>query len=600
MANPFVYCIVVLSFIIQTATLAVILRTPKRTNIMVYCAHLMASIDLWLLILLVQDILYYFGASSTVLHVLQNLKYLPISMCPVAVVKITYSIVNSGKTAKKLNFLYIYPALVQAFLWTDPFFGLFIRKFEYQNSVYGPALYVHSAFAYFCLLASLFFLLYNSFLCDAVIKSQTVWLVIGVAIPTVVNGLYTLNILPVSSYATPIAFVVTGFMVLFAIKHYEFLKTNPLVLRTVINKISFFYLAVDEDLKIIDFNTQAENYFPSHIFRQGECLKDLQKVHPLAFNYEEVFDSIEEAKARNETITKEFCYVPTKMQNEKIFFAMSFTPIVQNNIYAACIITGQDITRNKETFNAMVEQERLATAGQMITSVVHNLKVPILRLDNYSIRMEEITREYLAALEKGDLSDKEARELIMELKQNLLSQKTSIALINEVLNAIGEQNQRVNDDQSASFTIKELIARMEFLLNDKLNAERCSLKITLRIDENTKVKGVLNNLVQVMVNIISNSVQAYNKKEGFIYLTLSESAEKQLLINIGDYAGGIPKEIQPKIFKQVITSKNSTGIGLYMAHATIAGSFQGKIWFSTKPEDGTEFFIEIPLCENQN
>lgn len=597
MTSPFIYCVVILAFIIQTATLVVIVRDKKRTNILIYCALLMASIDLWIVLLFAQSILHYYGAGNTVLHVLQNLKYLPICFCPIAVMKITYSIVNSGKPAKKLSVLYIYPLLVQIVLWTDHYFGLFIRQYDYENTVYGPALYVHSAFAYFCLLASLFFLLYNRFVNDAVIKSQTAWLVAGVAIPTVVNGIYTLNILPVSPYATPTAFVITGFTFLFAIKHYDFLKTNPLVLRTVINQVSYFYLAIDAEMKIADFNTQAENYFPSHIFRRGENLKDLQKRHPMAFNFDEIFSSIEEAKRKGESITKEFCYVPTKMQSEKIIFSMNFTPIVQNSIYTACIITGQDITKNKETFSAMVEQERLAAAGQMITSVVQNLKVPVLRLTNCGDRMEEITQEYLAAMQKGDLSETEAKELILELKQNLLSQKTSISLINEVLNAIGEQNQRIGEDKTAFFTIKELISRMEFLLNDKLNAERCSLKITLRLDEETKVKGTLNNLVQVLVNIITNSVQAYNKKEGFVYLTLSESAGKQLLINIGDYAGGIAKEIQPKIFKQVINSKNGTGIGLYMAHATIMGNFQGKIWFSTKPGDGTEFFIEIPLCE---
>ena len=597
MASPFVYCIVVLSFIIQTATLIIILRKSKRTNILNYCANLMLYIDLWLVILLLQDILHYFGASNTILHILQNLKYLPITLCPIAVMQITYSIINSGKNAKKLRLLYIYPVLVQAFLWTDPIFGLFIKEFNYQNSVFGPALYIHSIFAYFCLLASLFFLLYNSFLHDAVIKGKSIWLIIAVLIPTIVNSIYTLNILPISWYATPISFVITGFVFLIAINRYDFFKTNPLVLRTVINEISYFYIALSEDFKIIDYNKQAKQFFPSHFFAEGENLFDLQKRHPMAFNFDEVFDCVNIAKTENKTISKEFSFIPTHIQNAKITFSISFTPIFQNGVYTACIVIGRDISKNKETVNTMLEQERLATAGQMISSVVHNLKVPILRLSNCESKMEELTFEYLDALEKGNLSENDAKEIILELKQNLLSQKTSIKLINEVLNAIGEQNERLSEDNIASFSVKELINRLKVLLSDKLNAEKCSLKITLRINEETEIKGSLNNLVQVLINIITNSVQAYKQKEGFVYLTLSQSEEKQLLINISDYAGGIDTEIQGKIFKQVINSKNSTGIGLYMAHAIIVGNFQGKIWFNTKPNDGTEFFIEIPYLE---
>ena len=97
--------------------------------------------------------------------------------------------------------------------------------------------------------------------------------------------------------------------------------------------------------------------------------------------------------------------------------------------------------------------------------------------------------------------------------------------------------------------------------------------------------------------MISNAIQAYNGKTNKkIYLTISKEKNK-IIIAIKDRAGGLPKEVSKKLFKEMITTKgkNGTGLGLFMSYSNIRAHFNGNITVDTKQGVGTEFKIILPL-----
>ena len=72
------------------------------------------------------------------------------------------------------------------------------------------------------------------------------------------------------------------------------------------------------------------------------------------------------------------------------------------------------------------------------------------------------------------------------------------------------------------------------------------------------------------------------------------------IIEVTDYAGGLDESITPFIFKNILTTKGTsgTGLGLYLSYSVIKGNFNGEITFETKKGEGTTFTIAIPLAEN--
>ena len=67
---------------------------------------------------------------------------------------------------------------------------------------------------------------------------------------------------------------------------------------------------------------------------------------------------------------------------------------------------------------------------------------------------------------------------------------------------LSTQADNMNESENISFTVGELLKRVEILMSHELKKFSCELRIDIRVDENTQIKGEINNLVQVMNNLI--------------------------------------------------------------------------------------------------
>jgi len=107
-------------------------------------------------------------------------------------------------------------------------------------------------------------------------------------------------------------------------------------------------------------------------------------------------------------------------------------------------------------------------------------------------------------------------------------------------------------------------------------------------------------LYRYLNNLISNSIESYNGKEGKIDLSVSKNGQ-ELEIVVKDYGCGIPENVKRKLLKEMITTKgkNGTGLGLYMSHSTIKGKFGGtmKVKSEEGKRDGNMHFDSF-CCQN--
>jgi len=135
--------------------------------------------------------------------------------------------------------------------------------------------------------------------------------------------------------------------------------------------------------------------------------------------------------------------------------------------------------------------------------------------------------------------------------------------------------------------------RVEILMSHELKKFSCELRLDIKVDEDTTIKGEINNLVQVLNNLISNSIESYNGKEGKIDLSVSKNGQ-ELEIVVKDYGCGIPENVKRKLLKEMITTKgkNGTGLGLYMSHSTIKGKFGGTMKVKSEEGKGKEYKLK--------
>lgn len=122
-------------------------------------------------------------------------------------------------------------------------------------------------------------------------------------------------------------------------------------------------------------------------------------------------------------------------------------------------------------------------------------------------------------------------------------------------------------------------------------------------DKKLEAFGVFYDLKKVISGIVINSLDVFKTKEiknGQIIIELSEK-EDTYLIKVKDNAGGIPKEILPKIFDYNFSTKYHTkveGLPLYLAKLIVEKS-DGKLWVENI-DDGCIFFIELKKIDRRS
>ena len=144
---------------------------------------------------------------------------------------------------------------------------------------------------------------------------------------------------------------------------------------------------------------------------------------------------------------------------------------------------------------------------------------------------------------------------------------------------------------------KKQLKRINILMKHELKNAIVYLNISMKTDENTVIHGDVNSLVQVINNMVSNSIQAYaGKPEQNIDLIVAKD-DNHLVISVKDYGTGMPKSVKDKLFREMITTKgkNGTGLGLYMSYSTIRAHFNGSITVDSEEGKGTTFHIILPL-----
>lgn len=249
---------------------------------------------------------------------------------------------------------------------------------------------------------------------------------------------------------------------------------------------------------------------------------------------------------------------------------------------------------NQET---LMERERLASLGQLIGGIAHNLKTPIMSISGAAEGLTDLIKEYDTSIEDPEVTSQDHHEIAQDMKNWVSKIKAHTEYMSDIITAVKGQAVTLSNEEDISFTVEELLKRINILMKHELKNAIVYLNVSTKIDENTVIYGDVNSLVQVINNMVSNSIQAYaGKPEQNIDLIVAKD-DNHLVISVKDYGTGMPKSVKDKLFKEMITTKgkNGTGLGLYMSYSTIRAHFNGTITVESEEGKGTTFHIILPL-----
>jgi two-component system sensor histidine kinase/response regulator len=223
----------------------------------------------------------------------------------------------------------------------------------------------------------------------------------------------------------------------------------------------------------------------------------------------------------------------------------------------------------------LIHQAKMATMGEMIGVIAHQLKQP---LNVLSLYCGDVT----SAHKFGTIDD----EFVEDFDK---STKEQIKFLSETID--GFRNFFNPDKKKVEFVIKEAIEHTVKLLGKQMEAHNINIDIDV---DDEKVYGVFTEFEQVLLNLITNAKDAFIEKDikgDRNIIIRSGSIQNKTLLTIEDNAGGIPNENLEKIFDPYFTTKKEgTGTGLYMVKLVIKSSFGGDLKIENSNK-GVKFVI---------
>ena len=223
----------------------------------------------------------------------------------------------------------------------------------------------------------------------------------------------------------------------------------------------------------------------------------------------------------------------------------------------------EELLRKKD--NILVQQSKMASMGEMFENIAHQWREPLSMISATASGIQ-LQNEF-KILDETYLNN--TLNSIIENSQ-YLSQT-----INDFRDFIKGEHKKI------PFNIYDNIVYSLKLLKGVTNKNEINI-IMSENGQSIKICNYPNELVQVVINIINNSKDAFLKndtRKRCIFIDISESSN-QIKISIKDNADGINKNYIDKIFEQGFTTKEDkkgTGIGLYMSKRLVNESMKGNI-----------------------
>ena len=625
MKNLTSFILLIATAIIETVFLLYIRkRVEKENTSLKYFICLVFCMIMWCIILDIQIFIIDFISPSKAIYS-DYIVYIFVVLMPVFLLLFAYSELTGKTRIERWQLsLFILAFFNLIMIWTNDFHHLFYVRYstEFSNTVFGPFYtYAYCLYIYGLTAIGIIMILISSIKKSSIKSKQTFFILISAIVPISVNVLASTRVIPANIYETPVSFSVTVLTLGFAMFRYNFLNISPVATTRIVNQMSDAYIVLNVDYKILDCNSSFEKFFNVNKNEiSGKYFKDINLGELVILHDKPLGNYLKKAQNDNKVYK-----INAKLKDESKYFNIEISRIISDYRCVGILVLIKDATQHiwdmkalKQNQEMLIERERLATLGQMVGGIAHNLKTPIMSIAGAMEGLEDLIREYDESIDDPDVTKEDHHAIAKDMSNWVAKVNSYDSYMSDVITAVKGQAVNFNEVSNDKFTVGELLKTVNILMKHELKNALVTLNINCAVSESTTIKGNVNSLVQIVNNLISNAIQAYiepdeeqkDNKEDITEKDNNEDIAKRkiidlnvtkekgnIVISVRDYGCGIPPKVQEKLFKSMVTTKghNGTGLGLFMSYSNIRGHFNGDLKFTSEVGKGTTFYIIIPI-----
>jgi PAS domain S-box-containing protein len=367
--------------------------------------------------------------------------------------------------------------------------------------------------------------------------------------------------------------ITTLLLFLFLKKHQALkkLEQKEQELSTLINNMPDFVCFKDGEGRWLRTNNYGlELYDLQNVDYSGKTDMELAAYSPYfkeAFEYCTETDKQTWEEGKTTRAEESFCITSGERKTFDVIKVPLFYPDGKRR---ALMTIGRDISSLKKTEQLLLTKEKLSVVGELSAGIAHEIKNPLTSI-----------KGFIQLIKKTGKTQADHVDLVL----------SEIDRINEIVSEMLVLS-KPQSKELVQFPIIEVIEYVSNLVSNETGNSGIEIKIS-NMDENTLVKGDKNNLKQVFINLIKNSMEAMTSG-GTIEIKVIHTSPDTISIKVKDSGSGIKPDDMQKLGDPFFTSKEKgMGLGLTITKKIIQ-EHHGFMKIESEEGIGTTVTISLP------
>ncbi|MGE5182678.1 MAG: ATP-binding protein [Acidobacteriota bacterium] len=235
----------------------------------------------------------------------------------------------------------------------------------------------------------------------------------------------------------------------------------------------------------------------------------------------------------------------------------------------------------KRAQRQLVRSEKLASIGQLVAGIAHEINNPVNAIVNTVGPLEEA----VAGIEQDPEAAKDVRDMVKVVQRGAQRTKAIVSALHNY--------SRTDDESVVDFDIDRSIDDSLELLRHLLKQ---NVTVVKQYNNPGRVRGHAGQINQVFMNLLTNAAQALSGRDDAKITIVTGGDPNGVEVKIVDNGPGIPPDVLPRIWDPFFTTKDvgeGTGLGLSIVHELVE-RHGGSIECDTKLGEGTTFTVKLP------
>jgi len=263
--------------------------------------------------------------------------------------------------------------------------------------------------------------------------------------------------------------------------------------------------------------------------------------------------------------------------------------------------SNQDLLNTLETLhqyqNQIVETEKMASLGQMVAGVAHEVNTPIGLGVTASTLMQDKLTDIQRAFDDKKLTSGQLSRFLSESKENLGIIYRNLERAASLIRSFKQVAVDQSNENRRQFNMLQLMN--EVLLSLRPNLKKTQHQVLLSCDPHLIIDSKPGPINQILINLIMNSlIHAFEQiEQGTISIDVKVEVDR-CLIHYSDNGSGVPEHIKKRIFDPFVTTKRGeggSGLGMHLVYNLVTQALNGKIALESALGEGVDIIIDFPV-----